>query len=124
MGHVHSRSPKESLGCSSAWGFMPGEKGSHLSNPLTWLWWSTPFWDPILVGIGEFTTHVGTYFSGWMGSRSQGYDLDFDPWRSAQVEKEAPKVPTKYPIGFGSRGFVNYRFKSSKSVVLGLDPLG
>ena len=26
--------------------------------------WSTPFWDPISVGIGEFTTHLGTYFSG------------------------------------------------------------
>ena len=23
-----------------------------------------PFWDPILVGIGEFTTHFRTYFSG------------------------------------------------------------
>ena len=28
-----------------------------------WLWLSKPFWDPILVGIGEFTTHFSTYFS-------------------------------------------------------------
>ena len=31
------------------------------------LGWSRPFWDPILVGIGEFTTHFRTYFSGWIG---------------------------------------------------------
>ena len=34
------------------------------------LWWSKPMeWDPILVGIGEFTTRFRTYFSGWI-----------DPW--------------------------------------------
>ena len=33
-----------------------------------------PFW-------GRCTTHVRTYFSGWIGSRSLGLtDLDFEPW--------------------------------------------
>ena len=31
-------------------------------------------------GIGEFTTHFRTYFSGWIGMFTGGYDLDFDPW--------------------------------------------
>ena len=36
---------------------------------LTWLWWSKQFWDPILVGIGEFTTHFRTSMkSGWIES--------------------------------------------------------
>ena len=40
------------------------------------LWLSKPFWDPILVGIGEFTTHFRTYFSGWIESDVHwGYDL-------------------------------------------------
>ena len=39
-----------------------------------WLWLSKPFWDPILVGIGEFTTHFRTYLSGdW--DVHWGYDL-------------------------------------------------
>ena len=32
-------------------------------------------------GLGEFTTHVGTYLSGWIESDAHwGYDLGFDPW--------------------------------------------
>ena len=34
-------------------------------------------------GVGEFTTHFRTYFSGWIESDVHwGYDLalDFDPW--------------------------------------------
>ena len=31
------------------------------------------------LGVGEFTTHFRTYFSGWIGSRSLGV-LAFDPW--------------------------------------------
>ena len=34
--------------------------------------------DPILVGIGEFTTHFTTYSGNW--DVHWGYDLDFDPW--------------------------------------------
>ena len=30
----------------------------------TWLWWSKPLKGIILIGIGEFTTHFRTYFSG------------------------------------------------------------
>ena len=30
------------------------------------------------VGVGEFTTHLRSYFSGHWDVR--GYDLDFDPW--------------------------------------------
>ena len=33
---------------------------------LIWVCLSKPFWDPILVGIGEFTTHFRTYFSDWL----------------------------------------------------------
>ena len=38
--------------------------------------------DPILVGIGEFTTHFRTYFSGWIESDVHWglTDLDLDPW--------------------------------------------
>ena len=37
--------------------------------------------DPILVGIGEFTTQFRTYFSDWIKSDVHwGYDLAFDPW--------------------------------------------
>ena len=36
-------------------------------------------------GVGEFTTHFRTYFSGdW--DVHWGYDLDFDPWPSVQAE--------------------------------------
>ena len=37
-------------------------------------------WYPF--GVGEFTTHFRTYFSGWIRSRSLGANraLDFDPW--------------------------------------------
>ena len=30
-------------------------------------------------GLGEFTTHFRTYFSGWIGMFAGGYDLAFDP---------------------------------------------
>ena len=34
---------------------------------------------PYQFGVGEFTTHFRTYFSGdW--DVHWGYDLDFDPW--------------------------------------------
>ena len=39
---------------------------------LVGLWLSKPFWDPILVGIGEFTTHFRTCFSGWIGMFTGG----------------------------------------------------
>ena len=29
-------------------------------------------WDPILVGLGEFTTRLRTYFSGWSGMFTGG----------------------------------------------------
>ena len=36
-------------------------------------------WDPSHFGIGEFTAHFRTYFSGdW--DVHWGYDLDLDPW--------------------------------------------
>ena len=35
--------------------------------------------DPMLVGIGEFTTHFGTCLSGWIGMFTE-CDVDFDPW--------------------------------------------
>ena len=31
-------------------------------------------------GVGEFTTHFRTYFSGWSGMFTGLTDLDFDPW--------------------------------------------
>ena len=31
---------------------------------VTWLWWSKPFWDPILGVFGEFTPHFRIYFRG------------------------------------------------------------
>ena len=31
-------------------------------------------------GIGEFTTHLRTYFSGDWLMFTRGYDLAFDPW--------------------------------------------
>ena len=42
-----------------------------------WLRWSKPFWDPIF-GVGEFTTLLGTYFSGdwdvhWYGLLTHGH---------------------------------------------------
>ena len=38
-------------------------------------------------GVGEFTTHFGTYFSGdW------GYDLDFDPWLCQSRESRRSPV--------------------------------
>ena len=42
-----------------------------------WLWVKAvliPFW-----GF-RCTTHFRTYFSGWIGMFTGGYDLDFDPW--------------------------------------------
>ena len=57
---------------------------------------STPFWDPILVGIGEFTAQFRLYFSGWIESDVHwGYDLDFDPW---------PYVSVCFPVGVPSSG--------------------
>ena len=51
-----------------------------------------PFWDPVLVEIGEFTTHFRTYFGGdW--EVHWGYDLDFDP---GQIKST--------PIGGAGRG--------------------
>ena len=45
--------------------------------PKTWLWLSKPMGHH--VGVGDFTTHFRTYFSGdW--DAHWGYDLDFDPW--------------------------------------------
>ena len=38
--------------------------------------------DPILVGLGGFTTHFRTYLSGW--DVHWGYDLNFDPWPYAK----------------------------------------
>ena len=43
--------------------------------PTIWLWLSKPFWDPILVGIGEFTAH---FRSGSLAARF-GFS-DFGPW--------------------------------------------
>ena len=55
-------------------GNMAQDLGNH--NHI-WLWLSKPFWDPMLVGLGEVTTHFRLpNFSGWIGM----YDLDFDPW--------------------------------------------
>ena len=32
-------------------------------------------------GVGDFTTHFRTYFSGWFESDVDwGYDFDSDPW--------------------------------------------
>ena len=47
---------------SVAWGVANlGEEAARIDpRPLgefIWLWLSKPFWDPILVGLGEFTTH-------------------------------------------------------------------
>ena len=43
---------------------LNGQMGPQINNSTIWgdlgeiwLWWSKPFWDPILVGLGEFTTH-------------------------------------------------------------------
>ena len=35
---------------------------------------------PVLVGVGEFTTHVRTDFSGWIESDVHWGLTDFDPW--------------------------------------------
>ena len=35
-------------------------------------------------GVGEFTTHFRTYFSGWIGMFTGLRALDFDPWPSAR----------------------------------------
>ena len=37
-------------------------------------------------GVGEFTTHFRTYFSGWIESDVHwGYDLDLEPWPSVSA---------------------------------------
>ena len=46
-----------------------------------------PFWGV----FGEFTTHVRTYFSGWIESDVHGDGiLDFDPWPNGWVLLEGP----------------------------------
>ena len=50
--------------------------GLPLSFHFTWL---QNQWHHF--GVGEFTTHFRTYFSGWIESDVHwGYDLAFDPW--------------------------------------------
>ena len=62
-------------------------------------------------GVGEFTTHLRTYFSGWIESDVQwGYDLalDFDPWPSCPVPPRAsvpPCLRASVPPGAGGHGF-------------------
>ena len=38
-------------------------------------------------GVGEFTTHFRTYFSGWIGMFTGGYDLAFDPWPHSHIPR-------------------------------------
>ena len=39
-------------------------------------------------GVGEFTTHFRTYFSGWIQSDVHwGHDLDFVPWPNGSVQE-------------------------------------
>ena len=45
--------------------------------PRIWLWLSKPMGSHF--GVGEFTTHFRTYFSG-IWEVHWGYDLAFDPW--------------------------------------------
>ena len=40
------------------WGRSP-KRDEESEKPETWLWWSKPVWDPILVGIGEFVVELG-----------------------------------------------------------------
>ena len=63
-----------------------GRDSAGIEKPLAatmWLVVKTVQGVPMLVGIGEFTTHSRTDFSGDLDVH-WGYDFGFDPWPLAQ----------------------------------------
>ena len=62
----------ESLSC---WAVVHAGVHAHATCSFLWAWVNTngmPFWL-----VGEFTTHVRTYFSGWIGMFTGGTGFGF-----------------------------------------------
>ena len=80
---------------------LVGRKANGKNRPslgVLQFWVKTVKRDPILVGIGEFTTHVRTYFTGgWDGY--WGYNLAIDPFRPCEPQPKPIRVDGPVSMG-------------------------